>query len=515
LRDLLADYQVRRPELMQFYAAAPELALNGAPKPRWDPALVDAVNAYQAHLGAKGRVAGNETVIVTGQQPGLFTGPLYTIYKALTAIHLARSVQERTGTPCLPLFWIAADDHDFAETGHVHILTKFHEPLALRYTPSADIAGMPMHQVPLEPSLHTLIDTAADAVVASECAADVRAFLHASLDASQSYADWTARLLARLFANTPLVLFAPHLPVARALARPAVEAAIRAPSMVTDVLRDTGVQLQAQGYPQQVEKRADECAFFLELERRRRKVTFRDGRFVLPETRQAFTQDELLSMLETTPGNFSPNVALRCAVQQQLFPAAAYVAGPGELAYWAQLKPLFTALNLRPPAVYPRARCVITNEKTRRLLDELGFSLADAQRSVEELTTDALRHTADSPALDVVRAERAGLEELAQRLAADLSHLHAPAGDMANKLHRSLCTRLDHLEWVIARGDDERRKAVRDRVTRITNWVAPWRKPQERVYSIVSFLFDQGWPFIDRLDDALDVETQTLQEVQL
>lgn len=515
MRDLLTDYHARRPELMQFYAVPPEAVFNGLAKPRWDRSLVDAINASQERLGATARIAGNETVIVTGQQPGLLTGPLYTIYKAVTAINLARAVHERTGAPCVPLFWVAGDDHDFEETGHVHLLTKHHQPLRLAYTPSADIAGMSMHRVPLEPSLHALVDAAADAALASEHAAGVRAFLHDSLDASASFSDWTARLLARLFVGTPLVVFSPDLPEARALARPVVAAAIRSPLLVTEVLRDTAARIEAAGYAPQVEKRPGECAFFLESEGRRRKVVFRDGHFILPATRQSFTQDELLALLDKSPEIFSPNVALRCAVQQQLLPASAYVAGPGELAYWAQLGPVFKEWGLRPPAVYPRARCVITYEKSRKLLDESGFTAADAAGSVEELTARALRNTAESPALNLVRARRTVVEDEIRRLADDLAPLDVQAADMAGHLRNQLAGRMDRLEWVIARGDEAHRRAVRERVLRVTNELAPGRKPQERVYSVFSYLFDQGWPLVGRLLDEVRLDRPTVQEVQL
>ena len=114
MRDFLEEYCTNASDLIAFYAAPPGALWDAKPSPApWDPALVDAIHTYQADLGSETRFRGDEAVIATGQQAGLFTGPLYTIYKAITAIGVAKRLQERSGMPCVPLFWVASDDHDF------------------------------------------------------------------------------------------------------------------------------------------------------------------------------------------------------------------------------------------------------------------------------------------------------------------------------------------------------------------------------------------------------------------
>ncbi|MCC6143710.1 MAG: bacillithiol biosynthesis cysteine-adding enzyme BshC, partial [Candidatus Hydrogenedentes bacterium] len=400
MASLAAAYKAADPAVAEFFQLMPGSLLKVPPAPGpWAIGVAEAIREYNAALGAEKSFAGNEAVVITGQQPGLFTGPLYTVLKAITAIQLAARLQDRHGVPCVPVFWVGSEDHDFEEVRSAHVLTKDHAHRTLTYSPAADVAGMPMYRVPVEPTLHGLVDQLAAEVPGSEWREEIEAFLHESLDASDSFADWTARLLARLFRDTPLVLFAPHLPAARAAAATVIRREIDAPLHSTDLVNGQGARLQDLGYPPQVVKGGAECNFFLEVDQRRRKVTWQDEHFVLPELSKHFSQDELRGLTETDPGRFSPNVALRPVVQQALFPAAAYVAGPGEIAYWAQLKPVFNHFGLPMPCVYPRADATITSIKLNKIQRKLGLALEDLRDPADQIEDRALRSLPPHPAL--------------------------------------------------------------------------------------------------------------------
>lgn len=513
----LADaYLAGEPAVLDFYAGPPRAALDRAPRPGpWAEGLPEALRSYNERLGLTPRFRGDEAVVVTGQQPGLFTGPLYTVYKAITAIQLARELETRHGTPVVPVFWLGSDDHDFEEARAVWALSRDHEPREYRYEPGQDVAGMPMYRVPAGPELHALVDGLAGAVPGSEFTEEIAAFLHASLEGAESFADWTARLLARLFRDTPLVLFAPHLQAAREAARPVMAAALADPDAPSRLLNETGAKLEALGYPAQVVKAGNECAFFLEMGGRRRKVLHDGGEFYLPEEDLRCTGDALREMLDTAPGRFSPNVALRCIVQQALFPAAAYVAGPGEIAYWAQLKPLFEHFGQPMPIVYPRARAVISNIKVNKLRAKLGLTLDEIDADPETLLTHALRQTVRHPALDAIDAGRGPLLDAARALADALEAADAPPGGRPVRLVSGIERELDKLERAIVRQDEARVEATRKQVQRVRATLAPLRKPQERVYTVFSFLFQQGWELIPRLSAAIDPEHFGLHEVEL
>lgn len=516
MRDLPAAYLAEAPDLMPFYGRPPKALFSHRPEPpSWDKALIEALDAYQARVGCAGRVSGKETVVISGQQPGLFTGPLYTIYKAVTAIRLAEDVQSRLGVPCVPVFWVGSDDHDFEEAGVAHFLTKSHELLSLRYTPSQDVDGMPLYRVPVEESLHGLIDRVAAQTPGSEFRSEVAGVLHDTLGESESLADWTTRLLARLFTETRLVVMCPQLPAGRALAATVLEQEIAEPLASTRVLQDTGARLKALGYPEQVTRKETECNFFLEVDGRRRKVLFEGGRYVVAGEKARYSVDEMLGLLREAPESFSPNVVLRCIVQQRLFPAVACVAGPGELAYWAQLKPLFEHFRLPMPVVYPRVSCTLTSAKLSKLLARLGFVIDDLMGPTEKLVALAFRAVADDATVRVVRDHRENIGAALQGLQGALGPHDKTAGRMAARIQQRVMADLDRLEQTIVRADETQAEATRKQVMRLCAALAPRRKAQERVYTIFSFVFEHGWSLVPRLVRELDITSSSMREVEL
>jgi len=532
MRDFLEEYCAGAPDLMAFYAAPPEALWEAKPSPSpWDPALVDAIRAYQSNLlmpswcsaipgGGETQFRGDEAVIATGQQAGLFTGPLYTIYKAITAIGLAERLQERSGTPCVPLFWVASDDHDFEEARTAHFLTKSHEPLALAYEPQTDIADRPMYRVPLDESVHALIDRAAAETRGSEHRAEIARFLHESADASDSLADWTARLLKRLFRDTPLIVFVPHLPAARRCAAEVFEKEIRDPLASGSFLNAAGQPLRELGFHQQIVKGDGECCFFVEVEGRRCKVTFEHDRYHLACAELVLgvprLPEDLIALLHSSPERFSPNVALRCIVQQHFFPVAAYVAGPGELAYWAQLKPLFERFGKTMPVVYPRARGMLTTAKLGQLMGKLGLTMADLSGPPDRVVEKALKLAGNnSLPTELVYERREEIEAALEALAHELREKEPTGAAIAGKILERLKTDFDRLERTLAYSDSAQVETVRKQVSRLCNTLTPFRKPQERVYTIFSFLFEHGWDLIPRLIKEIDIESFSMQEIEL
>lgn len=507
------------PEVLSFFAAPVNDLFTRQPLQRdWDPALRDAISRYQTELGLARSLNGNEPVVVTGQQPALFTGPLYTIYKAITAIRLAAKLEAIHAVPVLPIFWSGSDDHDFGEAKTAHFLTKEHRPLSLVYEPGQSTDGLPLYRVPLEAPLHALIDRAANETPGSECREDIRKFLHDSLEASTSFADWNARIMARLFQDTPLVLFEPHLPAARACAASVMQQEISQPLESTRLINEVGDQLRKLGFDPQLVKGENECNFFLEMGGRRRKVVYQAGQFVLPEEQMACSAQTLLEWLDSTPERFSPNVVLRCIVQQVLFPAAAYVAGPGEFAYWAQLKPVFRHFDRPMPILYPRASAVLTSAKVKKLMGRYGFHVDDLLRGPESLLERALQAELRSPAIELLRERRSGVLAAITALAEELGDVPRGANFAREQGHsflRRVQAEWDRMESVFRHEDVTQVKAVERQVARLCDTLAPGRKPQERVFSVFSFLFEHGWELIPRLMDTLDIESFRLNEVEL
>lgn len=464
--------------------------------------------------GSRPDLAGPLAVISTGHQPTLFTGPLYTVYKAISAIQAAERIEEKHGVKCIPLFWIAGDDHDLEEASTVHVLTKKNEPHALNYAPE-NAEGRPLDAVPLDGSLEALAKEAAAVVPGSEFRDDVLDALLDSVKQANSMTEWMARLLARLFHGTRLVLFVPSLPRARELAAYVMRQEIEQPLESARRVNARGAALEKLGFTAQVVKGAADCNFFLDVDGYRRKVTFEADHFIAAESGSRFTKDELLAELDRNPGRFSPNVILRCVVQQHLFPTASYIAGPGEVAYWAQLKSVFEQFDLPMPVVYPRASAVLTTIKLNKLMKKYGLAPAQLGQDPERLVEHALAAEAKNPAIGALKSAREAVSQTLEELSRTTAKLAPNATDTAKRLVDRTQEEFDRMERALLRVDDRKVETVRQQIERLCNALAPLRKPQERVFTVFSYLFDQGWELVPRLLRELDLDEFGLQEIEL
>ncbi|GMW03550.1 MAG: putative cysteine ligase BshC [Candidatus Hydrogenedentota bacterium] len=498
-----------------FFPSAPSSVFDTPPAAHaWDESLSRDLRGLQSP-GSACAFEGNEPVIITGQQAGLLTGPLYTIYKAITAVKLADAVGRTHGVKCAPVFWVHGDDHDFAEVQTAHYVSRTHELKSLTYTPHADVSDWPMHRVPIEPSLHALIDQLAADVPGSELASEIQAHLHDTLDGAQSVADWMRLLMARLFEKTALILFSPTLPSARRIATEIMERELREPMETTRLVIEAGKRLAAAGYDTALVRRESDCNLFLEVDGRRSKLTYEGGSYRVAGTETAYSADDLIALLRTEPDRFTPNVVLRCLVQQRLFPVAAYVGGPGEVAYWAQFKDVFDRFGLPMPVVYPRAQAVLTTPKLTKIMKKHGLDIQSFSEQPDAVLERALHHTATHAALKPVRDRRSNVAHELAALKDELAAIDPGLLERCGVLTDRLNAEFDRLEGLILHADAARVETVRQQINRLCTILAPLRKPQERVLTIYSYLFEHGWGLVDRIMSAMDIEHFTVDEIEL
>lgn len=520
MNSLYAAYLEGHPEVRKNFDTPPESLFSiGTHERAWAPGAARAVNQLQGALGTwKGELYGMEPVIVTGQQPGLFTGPLYTILKAVSAIQIAR----RLGNPdreVIPVFWNASDDHDLVEVQTAHFLGRGEKIASFTYAPDSKEVpynDFSMFRVPLSPILHDYIETAAAACRNSEDTSEVCEFLHDSLNQSSSLSGWFSCLMAGLFRNTPLRIFEPHQESARLAAVPVLRREILCPLESTRLLVESGRQLAALGFDVPIKKDVSSCNFFVEEGGRRRKVLFKNNRYMLHGVERTWSVEEMIARLESEPWRFSPNVALRPVVQQLLFGPIACIAGPGELAYWSQLKPLFSFFNLSMPIVYPRISAICVTEKLKKLLEGYRLDMSSVVRN-RDVLFHALKETGGNPLSGAFLRQRPEIEGALDAMAASLRSMSSAPGlekAVASFLAHSRF-RLEKLERAALYADEENRGRVEAHLARLRNALYPLGKPQERVFTVFSFLFREGFGLIDRMLNELDCTKSDLQEMEL
>lgn len=307
-------------------------------------------------------------VVVTGQQAGLLTGPLYTIYKAASAVNLARQLSQELETAVVPVFWLASEDHDFLEVRSAFFPAGAGKevlfPGDYQLTPAAEI---PLTRAAVDSVLQQLEE------ILPETEFTPQLFALVEGAAQGSFSDWCGGLLSRLFGQYGLVLLdSCGLPVRQA-ARPVFAQAIEDGEEIHRLLEAAGAAMVARGRRPGLDVPRQHSHLFL-MEGGQRLALLRQGKaFADRNGTVALTQGELRRIVQEEPWRLSPNVALRPLVQELVVPVLAIIGGPGELAYLEQLRPVFTHFGLEQPPVLPRMGGWLLEPPIARLLERYGL----------------------------------------------------------------------------------------------------------------------------------------------
>jgi bacillithiol biosynthesis cysteine-adding enzyme BshC len=313
---------------------------------------------------------------------GLFGGPLFSIFKALNAVKLADQATA-AGVECVPVFWLATEDHDLAEVNHVSLFAADGTPERLTTT-SHGITDAPVGTVQFGSEVETVVERAANLLGDSE----VATWLRESYRPGETLGSSFARLFVRLFAYWGLILLDPSDREFHELAKPLFLAAIERAPELDEALLTRGKALEAAGYHQQVKVTAASTLLF-EVRNGARTVVKRQANGVNGDEFQVghgkFSKHQLLDRIEATPENFNPNVLLRPVVQDYLLPTLAYTGGAAEVAYFAQLAVVYEKLLDRVTPVLPRFSATLVEPKAERILTRYGFGLPDLFQGPEDV----------------------------------------------------------------------------------------------------------------------------------
>ncbi len=437
---------------------------------------------------------GRAVAVVTGQQVGLFGGPAYSVYKALTAVHLAESLTAQ-GTPAVPVFWMATEDHDFAEVNHCLLLHAQEQLLSLRDdSPHEDDA--PVGRIAFSSSIEALRAQAACAWAAE--VRDEAESLLAGYAPGATYADAFARLLARLFAGRGLVILDPMHPKLHELARPIFRRALEEAESLHAAVRARDRELEKAGYHAQVRLRDNATLLFVQVNGRRVPLRRRGSNF------HSAGQGEqspavLLAALESAPERFSANVLLRPIQQDWLLPTAAYVAGPHEATYFAQASVLYEKLLGRMPVIVPRVSLTLVPPQVQRLLQKYKLGVTDCWRAPEQVRLRlAERRLPRGLAGRLARTE-AKIEKQLMETAEAVKALDATLAGAAETSRRKMLYQFEKLRRKAARAQAGREEIVARHTDLLCNWLHPEKDLQERRLSFLTFAARFGQPLVERL----------------
>ncbi len=334
--------------------------------------IVDKLLQYNRRICAPRKVIQNieslsqpdTYAMTTGQQPGLFTGPLYTIYKAISAIVLCERLSDSKKT-LVPIFWNASEDSDLSEINHI-TLFKQNTPFTVLYNPQPMDVAFSHLQLDKE-SARKMLSTIDLASPDSEFKMELMKMINRVIDLSTTVADFFSRLMVHIFGEFGLIMIEPDL--LRCSMTPIFQKLIRQPLECTRLLSQTSAWLKSLGYPAKIHKKPDNCNFFIIGDKGKRfQVTYKRSTRRFQYGNESFSEREILKLLSTNPQAFSANAVIRPITQDFLFPTFGYVAGPNEIAYLAQLKGIYEFFSLEMPIIYPRFGATIVEKKILKVI---------------------------------------------------------------------------------------------------------------------------------------------------
>jgi bacillithiol synthase len=436
-------------------------------------------------------------VVITGQQAGLFGGPLYTLLKALTTIQIARQVGAEHGVPVVPVFWVDAEDHDFEEIRHA---TVFDREMAVADIRLADLPGagaLPAAAVTLAPDVDEALTALETQLPPTEFTPALIASLRRHYAAGRSLATACASWLDELLGPHGLVVF----DASDRRAKPAVASLFRQelehPCRTAHLTRAAGEAMARLGHAAQIDPGDDVvCLFYLDGTGRR-PIRYRNGQFLVADAPRDVAQ--LLADVDAHPERFSPNVLLRPIVQDTLFPSICYVAGPSELAYQAQLADAYRAFVVPQPLLVSRASATLIDSAAAKFLDRYQVALETLQVQ-DESALNRLLESQLPPGLD------AAFADLDRQLAEATARLKAPASTVDPTLSGAVDTTLERLrdtlrtlQGKIVQASKKKDDTLRRQFGRTRTLVFPGGVSQERAISLAFFINRYGPGLVDRL----------------
>ncbi|MGB2908904.1 MAG: bacillithiol biosynthesis cysteine-adding enzyme BshC [Candidatus Aminicenantaceae bacterium] len=452
--------------------------------------------------------------VVTGQQVGLFSGPLYTVYKALTAIRLAESLERDSEGGCVPVFWLASDDHDIAEIDHVELLDQDNRIREIRFPDYNAELRLPASDVILTREVRACLQQLEALTRDSEFKPEILAHLGAAYSPGRSFADAFALWMTRIFSAYGLVFIDAADPRLKDLGKEAFQHEIAENSPSTEQALDTSKRLEQAGYPVQVRLHKGILNLFY-VEPERQAVSYRAGDFHIKGSEQPRSREGLLALAAEKPHLFSPNVLLRPVYQDMLLPTVAYVGGPGEIAYLAQMKGIYQSFGLPMPIIYPRKNIILQEKKVEHVLDNLELRIPDFHGRVDSLITRIFRDELPESLCLALAAAASHLEQDFQAIRSEIAALDPTLEKSVEASLGRVDRELKSLEKKALQALMKRSSIAADQVNKAKNCLFPRDRPQERVFNVTPFLIKYGYALVDKLYKAIDMDDCEYQILQV
>lgn len=449
-----------------------------------------------------------ETVaVVSGQQAGLFTGPLYTIYKALSAVKLTECLRGR-GYKAVPVFWIATEDHDFLEVSNAFVVGKQGDVVELRNEPKRCYENLPVGYVKNDESIKQTIDELFHALPHTEFTDEIRGLIESSWVPGVDYGESFGKMLTKIIGQYGIILLCPLDERLKKLASSVYVEAIKKSDEIVSAIQKRSQELVDEGYHAQVLVGDDYFPLFYQAADKTRHALKKttQGTYKTKGIEKEFTLEELANLAEKEPQRFSPSVVLRSVVQDYLLPTVAYYGGAAEIAYFAQSGEVYRILNRPVTTILHRQSFTIVESKHAKTLEKYGLSLLDLFDGEEKIIPEIVEKYLNRETAKVFAEVEEKINAELNRLGRNLVELDPTLADNLARRRPKIIHHIGAMRKKFYFAQIRKDETVKRQLETAFASLLPHKHLQERTLNVASVLNKYGLYAIDWIYEAIDLD---------
>ncbi|MFK3959397.1 bacillithiol biosynthesis cysteine-adding enzyme BshC [Guptibacillus hwajinpoensis] len=441
--------------------------------------------------------------VVAGQQAGVLTGPLYTINKAISVIKLAAEKERKLGVPVIPIFWVAGEDHDYHEVNHIYAYDEGRE--RKEAVPQKQMTKQALSDISLD---HDAINSWTRDMLKrfgeTSYTKEIQGFLERVTEKSNTYVDHFCYIMTKLFSKHGLVLVDSGNRDFRRLQTDAFKQMIHQNETINEGVLTQAAHLREENYPIGVDLDDLQANLFVKVNGERILLERINGRFEGKTASVSYSKEELLELAERQPEDLSNNVVTRPIMQDLMFPVLGFVAGPGELAYWALLKPAFHTFGIKMPVIVPRLTFTFVERHIQKYLDDLSLSGDEILKSgIDHSKETYVLHLDDVGIGATFNDAKLKVDEIHQNLRDLTESVDRGLNRFAEKNGQFLQRQLDLLQQKIYQSLEYQHENTLDKFNEVGFALKPNGAPQERKWNAVYYL---NWHGLDFVDQVMELE---------
>ena len=458
-----------------------------------------------------------ETVaVVTGQQLGILGGPLYTFYKIITAIKLCSHLSERYDNyHFVPVFWLEGDDHDFEEVRSINVLNDNNELIKISYNDEATEEEQnrgSIGHLKLKESIGQFLKDYENQLRNTEFKNPILENLKSFYTEEKTFKEPFKELLFWLFDQYGLVIFDPQDVKVKELLKPVFKKEINDFRNHTEKLVNISASLE-ELYHAQVKIRP--INLFYNYDEGRYVIEPIENEFRLKGKRKKFILEELINLIEAEPEKFSPNVLLRPICQDFLFPTGFYIGGPSEVAYFAQILPLYEFYDIDPAIIYPRSSVTILEKTLKSVLEKYGLSVKDIFTDPNKLKNQIINNVSDKNLEEIFKETKNQIDLAFDNLKEKLFELDKTMGDVTSKYRLKVLGYIDELKGKAAEAQKKRYEITLRQIDKASANLFPEMNLQERELSFFHYANKYGVDVLKKIFEELAINKFEHQVIEL